>query len=44
MIPSLDERRLRIDLAACYRLVALYGGTTWSSRTSRRELPGERGF
>ena len=44
MILSLDERRLRIDLAACYRLVALYGWDdivfTHISREAARAMPG----
>jgi ribulose-5-phosphate 4-epimerase/fuculose-1-phosphate aldolase len=44
MTPSPDERRLRIDLAACYRLVALYGWDDVVFTHISVKLPGDAGF
>jgi hypothetical protein len=39
-VVSAEEWQLRVDLAACYRLVACMAGATWCSRTSARACPG----
>ena len=44
MTPSTDERRLRVDLAACYRLVALYGWDDIVFTHISVKLPGDAGF
>jgi ribulose-5-phosphate 4-epimerase/fuculose-1-phosphate aldolase len=44
MTPSADERRLRVDLAACYRLVALYGWDDIVFTHISVKLPGDAGF
>jgi ribulose-5-phosphate 4-epimerase/fuculose-1-phosphate aldolase len=44
MTPTPDERQLRIDLAACYRLVALYGWDDIVFTHISVRLPGEAGF
>jgi ribulose-5-phosphate 4-epimerase/fuculose-1-phosphate aldolase len=44
MTPSPDERRLRVDLAACYRLVALYGWDDIVFTHISVRLPGDAGF
>ena len=44
MTPPTDERRLRIDLAACYRLVALHGWDDVVFTHISARLPGDAGF
>src|SRR5262249_58609372 len=44
MTPSMDEQRLRIDLAACYRLVALHGWDDLVFTHISVKLPGNAGF
>ena len=44
MTPPTDERRLRIDLAACYRLVALHGWDDLVFTHISARLPGDEGF
>jgi ribulose-5-phosphate 4-epimerase/fuculose-1-phosphate aldolase len=44
MAISSDERQLRIDLAACYRLVALYGWDDIVFTHISVRLPGDAGF
>ena len=44
MTQSIDEQRLRIDLAACYRLVALYGWDDIVFTHISVKLPGDAGF
>lgn len=44
MTPSTDEKRLRIDLAACYRLVALHGWDDLVFTHISVRLPGDAGF
>src|SRR5262245_4730379 len=44
MTPPTDERRLRIDLAACYRLVALYGWDDIVFTHISVKLTGDAGF
>jgi ribulose-5-phosphate 4-epimerase/fuculose-1-phosphate aldolase len=44
MTQSTDEQRLRIDLAACYRLVALYGWDDIVFTHISVKLPGNAGF
>ena len=44
MTPSPDEQRLRIDLAACYRLVALFGWDDLVFTHISVKLPGDAGF
>jgi ribulose-5-phosphate 4-epimerase/fuculose-1-phosphate aldolase len=44
MTQSMDERRLRVDLAACYRLVALYGWDDIVFTHISVKLPGDAGF
>src|SRR5436309_11775566 len=44
MTPSADERRLRVDLAACYRLVALHGWDDIVFTHISIKLPGDAGF
>lgn len=41
---SADERRLRVDLAACYRLVALHGWDDLVFTHISVKLPGDGGF
>lgn len=41
---SADEKQLRIDLAACYRLIALYGWDDLVFTHISVELPGNAGF
>jgi ribulose-5-phosphate 4-epimerase/fuculose-1-phosphate aldolase len=43
-MPAPDEQRLRIDLAACYRLIALYGWDDLVFTHISVELPGHSGF
>ena len=43
-MPAPDEQRLRIDLAACYRLIALYGWDDLVFTHISVELPGDTGF
>jgi ribulose-5-phosphate 4-epimerase/fuculose-1-phosphate aldolase len=44
MTPSMDEQRLRVDLAACYRLVALHGWDDIVFTHISARLPGDAGF
>ena len=44
MTPSTDEQRLRADLAACYRLVALHGWDDLVFTHISVKLPGTAGF
>ena len=44
MSQSADEQRLRIDLAACYRLVALFGWDDIVFTHISVKLPGDAGF
>jgi ribulose-5-phosphate 4-epimerase/fuculose-1-phosphate aldolase len=44
MTPPTDERQLRIDLAACYRLVALFGWDDIVFTHISVKLPGDNGF
>src|SRR5438128_3310000 len=44
MIQSMDEARLRVDLAACYRLVALFGWDDLVFTHISVKLPGNAGF
>ncbi len=44
MTPPTDERRLRVDLAACYRLVALFGWDDIVFTHISARLPGDEGF
>ena len=44
MDPSTDESRLRIDLAACYRLVAVFGWDDIVFTHISVKLPGEQAF
>src|SRR5579862_3387086 len=41
---DVTERRLRIDLAACYRLIALYGWDDLVFTHISVELPGDTAF
>jgi ribulose-5-phosphate 4-epimerase/fuculose-1-phosphate aldolase len=44
MTESMDEQRLRVDLAACYRLVALHGWDDLVFTHISVKLPGNAGF
>ncbi len=44
MTQPMDEQRLRVDLAACYRLVALYGWDDIVFTHISVKLPGDAGF
>jgi ribulose-5-phosphate 4-epimerase/fuculose-1-phosphate aldolase len=44
MTQSNDEQRLRVDLAACYRLVALHGWDDIVFTHISVKLPGDQGF
>jgi ribulose-5-phosphate 4-epimerase/fuculose-1-phosphate aldolase len=44
MSQSTDEQRLRVDLAACYRLVALHGWDDLVFTHISVKLPGDAGF
>jgi ribulose-5-phosphate 4-epimerase/fuculose-1-phosphate aldolase len=44
MVHTADEQRLRIDLAACYRLVALFGWDDLVFTHISVKLPGDAGF
>jgi ribulose-5-phosphate 4-epimerase/fuculose-1-phosphate aldolase len=43
-MPEPDEQRLRVDLAACHRLIALYGWDDLVFTHISVELPGNNGF